>query len=236
MLHYGSPSELSCTLMSYIAPYWATLQPPELRCALFWAPLHPVELRCILLSYAAFNWAMLHPIWAILHPIWATLRLKSYASSSELSCALLSYAALFWAMLHPSELCCILLSYAVPFRASLHTTELGLTLNELHGTLKINGPAPSIAASLILLTNDIQRKPREISRNKCISSGPNSGCQGHISFHCTTETYIENRPRKITVWAPVYVLTFFLFYSFFINIMSPALPSQLRWSLRRYYW
>ncbi len=121
MLHYGSPSELSCTLLSYIAPYWATLQPPELRCALFWAPLHSVELRCTLLSYAAFNWAMLHPIWAILHPIWTTLRPKSHASSSELSCALLSYAALFWAMLHPSELCCTFPSYAAHYWARPHS-------------------------------------------------------------------------------------------------------------------
>jgi hypothetical protein len=34
-LHYGSPSELSSTQLSYIALYRATLQPPELRCALF---------------------------------------------------------------------------------------------------------------------------------------------------------------------------------------------------------
>ncbi len=49
----------SCTLLSYIASYWATLHPPD---------VHPNELRCTLLSYAvplryaAFNWVMLHPI------------------------------------------------------------------------------------------------------------------------------------------------------------------------------
>jgi hypothetical protein len=121
-------------------------------------------------------------------------------------------------MLHPSELCYILLSYAAPFRATLHTTELRLTLNEIRGTLKINGPR-STHCSFADPSDEIN----EISRNKCISLGPNSGCQGHISFHCTSETYIEP-PRKITVWAPVYVLTFFLFYSFLINIMSPAPP------------
>ena len=88
-------------------------------------------------------------------------------------------------------------------------------------------PAPPIAASLILLMKlmiKVQRKPREISRNKCISLGPNSGCQGHISFHCTSETYIENPPRKRTVWAPVYVLPFCFVLFFFINIVSPAPP------------
>ncbi len=60
---------LSCTLLSYIAPYWATLQlqPPELRSALFWATLHHVELpeqrltlnelRCTLKN----KWPPLHP-------------------------------------------------------------------------------------------------------------------------------------------------------------------------------
>jgi hypothetical protein len=62
------------TLLSYTAPYWATMHPPE--------------LRCTLLSYTAPFWAMLHPIWATLHP-------------SELSCTLLNYTAPFWAMLHP---------------------------------------------------------------------------------------------------------------------------------------
>ena len=87
-------------------------------------------------------------------------------------------------------------------------------------------PAPPIAASLILLMKlmiKVQRKPREISRNKCISLGPNSGCQGHISFHCTSETYIET-PAKNHSMGPSVRPNFFLFYSFLINIMSPAPP------------
>ncbi len=96
---------LSCTLLSYIAPYRATLQPPELRCALFWATLHHVELRCTLLSYAAFNWAMLN-----------------YGSPSELSCTLLSYIAPYWATLQPPELCC------AQFWSTLRPVELRCTL------------------------------------------------------------------------------------------------------------
>ncbi len=81
---------LSCTLLSHIASYWATLHPPELRCTLlsstapWWATLHPIEVRCtskiccIQLSYAAI---------------------------SELSWALLSYTAPLWATLPPTELC-----------------------------------------------------------------------------------------------------------------------------------
>jgi hypothetical protein len=99
-------TRLSCTLLSYIASYWATR--------------HPTELCCTQLSYAAFNWAMTHPIWATLHP-------KSYCAPSKLSCTLLSYAAPFWAMLHPSELCCTLLSYAAPFWGML---KLNCTLSE----------------------------------------------------------------------------------------------------------
>ncbi len=92
---------LSCTQLSYIAPYLATLQPPELCCALFWATLHPVELRCTLISYAAFNWAILQPIWAMMHP-------KSYASPYELSSTLLSYVAPYLSYAAPY------LSYAAP--------------------------------------------------------------------------------------------------------------------------
>jgi hypothetical protein len=49
--------ELRCTLMNNTAPYWATLYPlsyvhlTELHCTLC-AILHPSELRCTLLSYA----------------------------------------------------------------------------------------------------------------------------------------------------------------------------------------
>ncbi len=52
---------LSCTLLSYMASYWATLHTFELRCPLlsyaapYWASLHPTKLCCIQLSYAAPN-------------------------------------------------------------------------------------------------------------------------------------------------------------------------------------
>ena len=59
---------------------------------------------------------------------------------SELRCTLSELRCAFRATLPPSELCCTLLNYAAPFRATLHTTEIRLTLNELRGTLKINGP------------------------------------------------------------------------------------------------
>ncbi len=124
---------LSFTLLSYIAPSWSTLHPPELRCTLmshsapYWATLQPTKLYCIHLSYAA------HPAWAKLRP-------------SELSCTLLSYAAPFWATLHPSEFRCTLsdlaspyaacslwiswalLSYATALWATLHPSELRCTL------------------------------------------------------------------------------------------------------------
>jgi hypothetical protein len=51
---YLSTGLRSCTLLSYIAPSWATLQPSE--------------LRRILLSYAAHYWATPHPKWATRHP------------------------------------------------------------------------------------------------------------------------------------------------------------------------
>jgi hypothetical protein len=119
-------TELSCTLLSYIASYWAML--------------YSFELRCTLLSYAVPYWAMLHPtklcILSWLHP--------------------LSLDAPFWATLHPSELrrtlselsCAIRatlnpLSYATAFWATLHPTELHLTINELRGILKYNVPYPS---------------------------------------------------------------------------------------------
>ncbi len=94
------PTELRCTLLSYAAPYRATLHltelcftQNELRCT-------PTEQRCTPLSYAA-------PYWATLHII-------------ELRCTLLSYAALYWATLHLTELRCTLLSYTAPYWATLH--------------------------------------------------------------------------------------------------------------------
>ncbi len=51
---YAAPSELSWILLSYAGPYLqqAKLRPLELRCT-FWAKLSPSELWCTLLSYAA---------------------------------------------------------------------------------------------------------------------------------------------------------------------------------------
>ncbi len=60
---------LSCTLLSYIAPYWATMYPPE--------------LPNTLMSYAA-------PSWSTLHPSKLCCIQQSYAAPSELSCTLLS--------------------------------------------------------------------------------------------------------------------------------------------------
>ncbi len=94
---------LSCTLLSYIASYWATLHPPELRCTLR-ATLHPIELCCtsktccIQLSYAAplsklcctselscILQSYVAPFCDRLRPIWAKMRPKIYAARSELS-------------------------------------------------------------------------------------------------------------------------------------------------------
>ncbi len=73
---------LSCTRLSYAAPYWAKLHPNELRCTL---------LSCFApyLSYAAIRTMLLHLD-------------KRYPS--ELRYSLLSYATYFWATLHPTEL------------------------------------------------------------------------------------------------------------------------------------
>ena len=51
MLH---PTEPRCTLMSYAAPYSATIHSTELLWTLLWAVLHPSGLLCTL-------WITLHP-------------------------------------------------------------------------------------------------------------------------------------------------------------------------------
>ncbi len=46
-------------------------------------------------------------------------------------------------------------------------------------------------------SDEIYREnPAKCPETKCFSSGPNSGCQGRISFHCTTEALIYNIPRS----------------------------------------
>ncbi len=83
-----------------------------------WATLHPLSYAAPKLSYAAPNWATLHPM-SYAAPNWATLHPLSYAAPSELRCTLRSYAAPIelrctrWATLHP-------LSYAAPYWATLH--------------------------------------------------------------------------------------------------------------------
>ncbi len=73
---------LSCALLSYAVPSWATLPP----CC---------EPCCTLLSYAAFKWAMLHS-----NELCCTLRCTLWAKQqpSELRWTLLSYG-------DPTELC-----------------------------------------------------------------------------------------------------------------------------------
>ncbi len=126
-LLYSKPcalaTKLRCTLMlhllsyeaplSYAAPYWATLHPPELHSILFWTRPYPQsytphsELRCTPLSCAAFYWA-------VPHPTKLNCTLLSYPHT------LLSYAVSFWITLH-------LLSNAAPYWATGHLTELRST-------------------------------------------------------------------------------------------------------------
>jgi hypothetical protein len=141
-----SPTELSCTLVSYVAPLWTKLYPTELCCTLlsyaafFWAKLHHIVLWCTSLSYS-------HPL-SYTHPsepsvpIELCCTLLSCAApsratphSTELCGPLVSYAAPLWARLHPIELCCNLLNDAARFGATLHPTELICTL--------LSYPAPS---------------------------------------------------------------------------------------------
>ncbi len=69
------------TLLSYAAPYWATLYP--LRCAArFWSKVHPAELHSTLTELR---------YWTTLNP-------------TELCLTLLSYAVLYWATLSSTEL------------------------------------------------------------------------------------------------------------------------------------
>ncbi len=86
------------TLLSYAAPYWATLNPLS-SAASYWAKVHLAEihstiteLRCTLMS-------------CTLNP---TLR----------------YAGPSWATLYPTELRCSLLSYAAPCELHYSLTEL----------------------------------------------------------------------------------------------------------------
>ncbi len=106
--------------LSYSAPYWAKLQPPELPCTLL--------NYCILLSYCTLLWAMLHSLryfslsWATLHftvqccilvsfaaPFWTTLFPLSFAAPLWATMHPLSYAASYWAKMHPTKLRCTLL-------------------------------------------------------------------------------------------------------------------------------
>ncbi len=92
------PDELSHL---HPAPYWAMLNPSELRW-IFWTMLYLTEPRDALLSYAGPYWAMLH---------------------------LLSYTSPYWVMLHPAELCCTPYGLAHPNWATLHPIELRMYTN-----------------------------------------------------------------------------------------------------------
>ncbi len=171
--------ELRCTLLSYAAPYWATLHPTKLCCIKLsyaapnqsWAA--PSELSCILLSYAGPFWATLHPIWAMLHP-------KMFATPWELRCTL-------W-------INCALLSYAAPFWPTLHPTDLRLTLNELRG--------PPIAALLILPTKYTEKTPRNFKKQNASLQARTRAARGvYLStWPWTTEALIYNIPRVISHW------------------------------------
>jgi hypothetical protein len=115
---YGHPTELNCTLLSYLSSWWATT---PAHCTLLNYPTctqHPTELCCTLLNYA-----------------------ESY----EQCWTLLSHGALHWAMLHLTELCCTywaalnlieirgtLLSYVCTLLSYSAPCDLRCTLNELH--------------------------------------------------------------------------------------------------------
>ncbi len=92
--------------------------------------LQHTSLLCTLLSFAAPNYAMLHPIKVSCNPLtYSMLHLTKlhrdllgytvYPSELRciiltLRCMLLSYAVPCWAMLHPAKICCTLLKYAEP--------------------------------------------------------------------------------------------------------------------------
>ncbi len=91
------------TLLSYTAPYWATLY--QLSCVVFyWAKLRPAEIHSTLYEPAYPNWATLH--------------------STELCRTLQSCAKPYWAMLYPTEQRCSLVSYVAPCELHYSLTEL----------------------------------------------------------------------------------------------------------------
>ncbi len=143
------PSELFCTLLSFVASFWAT-KPSELGCILlsnavrYWAT-HPTVLRCTRLSYAAPFSALLHPselqrtLWPTLHPtVQCTMlhpselhrSLLSDTAPSDLSCTPRAefhpseFPFNLRAMLYPTELRCTQLIYAGPYCATVLCTIL----------------------------------------------------------------------------------------------------------------
>ncbi len=89
---YDAPTELSFTLLSYAASFWATLHPT-------WATLRlksyatPSELRCNHLNSALPFWATMHPseqaapYRATTHPKWATWHPENIMSHAHRSFA-----------------------------------------------------------------------------------------------------------------------------------------------------
>ncbi len=143
-------SAISCTVLSYPAPYWALLP------SLFWSPLYPLsytapsELCCTPLCCACILLSYNTPFWATLHPVELRCSLLSYTLSPRTTlhllsdAASLSHGALYRAKLQltelrctlrPIEVRCTLLNYtASPYElahlhwATLHPSELPWTL------------------------------------------------------------------------------------------------------------
>ncbi len=98
--------ELCGTLMSYAAPYWATL--------------HTTKLCCIQLSDAApYLTCAAHYLNYTLHPLSFAAPFCATLHPSELRCTLRATLHPL-DKLRPFELCCTLLSYAAPYWATLH--------------------------------------------------------------------------------------------------------------------
>ncbi len=163
-----------------------------------WATLHPIEILCTLLSYAAPYWATLHPIWATLHPIWATLH-PIWATLHPI-----------WATLHPiwatldpksyaapSELSCTLLSYVASYWATLDSN--WSTMQPKNYNLP---PPPAIAVSLFLPAKLI--------------------------------LYYRGNPAEIPVLEKIRKCSTALLLSYLSYYVPRPLPrpSQLRWSFR----
>ncbi len=90
------------TLLSFAAPYWATLRSTELLCVLRANNFALSELSCTVLIYAAPFWASLNPselcytlpIYA--DPKWVTLHPKKYSPTRPLQLRWSFRRVIFW--------------------------------------------------------------------------------------------------------------------------------------------